>query len=104
MQRYLVYSIFSEKLHKIYIGQTADLQKRLTNHKRGYSSYTSRTDDWELFYQEEFSTRAQAIRREKELKTSRGRAFLWEYLEKCKPQVNGPSADPSGRRTGGSVS
>ncbi len=93
MNKYIVYAIYSVKLDKIYIGQTSDLGRRLKEHISGYSFYTSRTNDWELFYQEEYAHRSEAIRRERQLKSSRGRAFLWEMLLQSKAQVNGPSVD-----------
>ncbi len=34
---------------------------------------------WNLIYKEEFDTRIEAMRREKELKSSRGREFLKQF-------------------------
>jgi len=95
MKKYFVYALYSVKLNKIYISQTSDMGRRLKEHISGYSYFTSRSDDWELFYQEEYTLRSEAMRRERQLKTSRGRAFLWETLTRSKPQVNGPSEDGS---------
>jgi len=73
---YVVYALYSRKLDRLYIGQTKDLTKRLDEHQRGLSFYTRRSDDWDLIHTEDLTTRTQAMRREKELKTSRGRQFL----------------------------
>ena len=78
---YKVYSIYSESIDTIYIGQTNKLDKRIKDHNSGYSTYTSKAKDWKLFHSENFSSRCEAIIREKQLKSSRGRAFLREKLE-----------------------
>jgi putative endonuclease len=59
-----------------YIGYTEDLTKRLGQHNSGMSKYTSRDSDWRLVYKEEYHTRAEAMRREKWLKSGLGREFL----------------------------
>ncbi len=75
-----VYALYSEKINRIYVGQTDDLEERVADHRSGRSRYTSRADDWVLIHVEEFATRAEAMRRERELKTHRGRDFLREKL------------------------
>jgi putative endonuclease len=74
------YAIKNEK-GRIYIGHTENLEERLGRHNKELptkrKSYTYRNSgNWQLFYKEEFSLRADAIRREKELKSFRGREFL----------------------------
>lgn len=55
----------------LYVGQTNNLEKRLKEHK-GRSAKSSRYvrsfPSFELVYQEEFSTRSEAMKREYELK------------------------------------
>ena len=77
---YTVYAIYSESLDLIYVGQTNNIEKRLSDHKNGYSKYTSRTNDWKIIYSEIKESRSEALKREKQLKSSRGRAFLRERL------------------------
>jgi putative endonuclease len=80
---YTVYVLYSQKYDKIYIGQTEDIERRLIEHNNGLlSTYTKRYQPWEVIYAEEFETRSEAMRREKQLKTSRGRAFIWEKVKK----------------------
>jgi putative endonuclease len=59
-----------------YIGYTEDLQKRLAQHNSGISKYTSRDTGWVLIYSETYSIRAEAMKREKWLKSGVGRRFL----------------------------
>ena len=78
---YIVYAIYSKSLDIIYVGQTNDIEKRLKIHLKGYSKYTSRANDWKLFYTESKESRTDVVIRERQLKSSRGRAFLREKLK-----------------------
>ncbi len=89
---YFVYALYSQKLDIIYVGQTDNPDRRFSEHNRGYSKYTKRTNDWKLIFKQEFPTRSEAIKRERQLKSSRGRAFLRSLLVE-NDQVNGQSAD-----------
>ncbi len=76
-----VYAIRNESSGKIYIGQTADLERRLKRHngelKSKRSSYTNRNEgEWKVIYNEGVSSRKEAMARDGQLKTSRGRAFI----------------------------
>jgi putative endonuclease len=83
---FVVYAIKNEG-GKIYIGQTADLKARLDRHngllKNSKKSYTSKNKGhWELIYSEDLATRQEAISREKELKSFRGREFIRSLINK----------------------
>ena len=70
---------------KLYIGHTADVQKRLLRHNGGLptksSSYTSKQGGpWTLLHEEKFPTRREAMHREKELKSAKGREFLYNKI------------------------
>ncbi len=47
-----VYILFSEKLNRFYIGSCKDLEFRIEQHfnKDFESSFTSKTDDWEVYF------------------------------------------------------
>jgi putative endonuclease len=81
---YYVYVIKSKTTDKIYIGQTSDLGRRLSQHNDrnlGKRSYTKlQGDNWEIIYKEEFITRVEAVNREKQLKSYRGREFIKKKL------------------------
>ncbi len=77
---YKVYALYNEKIDRLYIGQTQDLEKRLREHLGGVTIYTKRTDDWVLIYTEDYETRGQAMKREKQLKSARGRKFLRDHM------------------------
>ena len=80
---YFVYALYNKEHNKIYIGQTEDLEKRLKLHteKEFKNSFTSRFDGkWSIIYTEEVLDRKQALIREKQLKSYRGREFIKKYI------------------------
>lgn len=78
---YSVYVLYSPDFNKIYIGQTSDLHTRLHYHNNGPNKgYTARYRPWEIIHRESFDTRSEALRREKELKSARGRKWIRENL------------------------
>jgi len=78
---YTVYVLYSKKYDKIYIGYTCNLIKRFHSHnKLGVKGYTVRYRPWEVVYTETFNSKNKAMKREKELKSSRGRAFIREQF------------------------
>jgi len=81
---FFVYAI-KNKFDQIYIGQTADLDKRLARHNGllpyKTKSYTSKhKSDWDVFYKEEVISRKEAMQREKQLKSYQGRVFLKKLI------------------------
>ncbi len=82
--KYFVYALYSAQLNTIYVGQTQDLKTRINQHNMGYSKYTSKTDDWILVYSEEIESKGKALKREKQLKSSRGRNFIWDKVNTFK--------------------
>jgi putative endonuclease len=65
---------------KIYTGQTSDLSRRLSQHNdpnyRGTVHTKRHPGPWRLVYQEAFGSRGEAMGRERELKSSRGRDWI----------------------------
>ena len=79
---FYVYALYSSKFNKIYVGQTCDLENRLIEHNSGLSFYTKRFIPWKIIYTEEFETRREALTREKQLKSQKGREFIWNIIKK----------------------
>jgi putative endonuclease len=78
---YKVYALYSSGFNKIYIGQTDDLDRRLFEHNNGLLSiYTKHYKPWEVIYTEEYLTRGEALKREKQLKSQKGRDFIWNLI------------------------
>lgn len=79
---YTVYAIYNKKHQRFYIGQTEDLERRLEQHNnKTFRGYTSRFDGlWNLIYSEGAASRVEAIKREKQLKSFRGREFVKQFI------------------------
>ena len=73
---FYVYVLESQKNDSLYIGSTSDLQRRLKEHNQGLSTSTKRYAPWTLIYYEASLNHADAIRREKWLKSTHGRRML----------------------------
>ncbi|MFH1822983.1 MAG: GIY-YIG nuclease family protein [Patescibacteria group bacterium] len=81
---YFVYCIYNKKHNKIYIGQTDNIIERIKLHNERVFKhcYTYRFDgEWILEYKEGFITRQEALKREKQLKSYRGRQFVWNLIK-----------------------
>ena len=77
---FTVYVLQSVSTGRCYTGQTADLERRLLEHSNGLSGYTMGRGPWNLVHQEEYSTRAEAMRRERFLKSGVGREWIESIL------------------------
>ncbi len=67
---------------RLYIGFTADLPRGVQQHQDDEGGWTKGKGPWELVLQEEFSDRAQAMRREKALKRGRANEELHRRFDK----------------------
>jgi len=63
-----LYVLQSESSGKFYIGSTDDLQRRLSEHRRGHTPSTRGRGPWKLAHQEDFATLIEARHRELEIK------------------------------------
>ena len=68
MKMYYVY-VLKNKEKGIYIGYTADLKRRITDHNSNHKGYTGK-GDWECVYYEAYKDERDARAREKLLKRS----------------------------------
>ncbi len=67
-----VYVLYSVKLNRYYVGQTHDIENRLSQHNSGRNVSTKGGIPWDLKYTEIFNTRFEAMQRESQtLKRSR---------------------------------
>ena len=72
---YTIYVIRSQEGFT-YTGYTENLNHRLSQHNGGESFWTKRGSNWCLAYSEKRSTRSEALKREKWLKSGAGRDFI----------------------------
>ncbi len=77
---YHTYVLHSPTCNQIYIGHTNSLKLRFQQHNNGLSKSTKRYIPWKLLFYEKFETRAEAMKRERELKSHKGRDFIRQLL------------------------
>lgn len=74
---YTVYVLKSIRFDKIYIGFTSDLNARLIAHNHpANKGWTHKFQPWEIKYSETFANKTEAMKREKQLKSAKGREFI----------------------------
>ena len=78
---YYLYIIYSKKLNRYYVGHSIDLTIRLSQHNNGLSSFTSKASDWVLVFQQEFTSREEAHKRELEIKRKKSRKYIEWLIE-----------------------
>jgi len=89
MDEFFVYILYSEKNNKSYVGFTADLFKRMKQHNfsvENKRAFTYRFRPWLLIHFETFSSKSQALMREKWFKSGIGREhrdrIISEFFQK----------------------
>src|SRR5512132_2007232 len=76
-----VYVLRSLKDNGFYIGYSANLRKRFSEHVTGGSFATSHRGPWRLIYYEAYLNQADALGRERYLKSGAGGRFLKAQLK-----------------------
>jgi putative endonuclease len=80
---FIVYVLYSETHKKIYIGMTSNLEERFKSHNElAKKGWTIRYRPWEIIHTENFETKREALDRELQLKSAKGRAFIWSFVPK----------------------
>ncbi|OXB00388.1 endonuclease [Flavobacterium oncorhynchi] len=77
MEEFVVYILYSEKFNKNYTGFTSNLIERFKSHNHlETKGYTLKFRPWTVIHIEFFSSKSEAMKREKYLKTGIGREFI----------------------------
>jgi len=77
---FFLYILQSESTSRYYIGQTQDVTERVAYHDSNYSKSLKNRGPWKLVYTEEFETRSEAVRRERQLKSWKDRRMIEKLL------------------------
>lgn len=78
---YYVYLLQNQNDKSFYIGFTANLKRRLFEHRNGKGGRTTRLKkNWKLIYFEGYLDKQDAMGREKFLKSGSGRKYLYKQL------------------------
>jgi putative endonuclease len=73
---YYVYVLYSELDRGLYIGYSANLRRRMAEHRLGLSAATRYRRPWRLVYYEAYLELDDALGRERFLKSGAGRTYL----------------------------
>lgn len=76
MTKYYVYVLRSIDFNRNYTGFTSDIEKRLAEHNLGKTKSTKPYRPWEILFYEEYDNKADALKREKYLKSGVGREYV----------------------------
>jgi putative endonuclease len=79
---FTTYVLQSQSTHRLYTGSTSDLNKRLEQHNTDFRFSRKHRGPWVLVHREDVATLAEAVRRERYLKTGKGREELKRSIEK----------------------
>ncbi|MBL7883180.1 MAG: GIY-YIG nuclease family protein [Bacteroidia bacterium] len=78
---FTVYVLYSPKHNKIYIGYTSDIENRMLSHNSlATKGYTIKYRPWEIVHKEFFESKVDAMKREKQLKSAKGRELIWGLI------------------------
>ena len=72
---FIVYFLKSLQTNRLYIGYTSNLESRLKYHNSDRSRSTKNGRPWEIVYTEKFTSKTEALQRERFLKNQKNREF-----------------------------
>lgn len=75
----VVYSLYSKKLNRFYIGSAKDFGSRFEKHKTHYfgkNKFTSKADDWEIFLLIKCDNERQAGKIEAHIKNMKSKTYI----------------------------
>lgn len=78
---HFVYVLQSQKTKRFYIGYTLNPKTRLNKHNRGENTSTKHGRSWKLIYLEGYLVKADALGRERFLKSGSGHRYIHKQLK-----------------------
>ena len=75
-----LYILQSGSTGRYYVGQTKDLAGRVAYHNANYSKSLKNRGPWALVYSEEYATRSEAMRRERQIKSWKDRQLIAQLV------------------------
>jgi putative endonuclease len=77
---YHVYILQSQTTGRYYIGQSIDVRARIAYHNANYSLSLKNRGPWKLVYTEQYASRSEAVRRERQIKSWKDRRMIEKLL------------------------
>jgi putative endonuclease len=80
---YSTYILFSETKNQFYIGHTGDqIEDRLRKHNSNHDGFTGGYGDWSLVYHEQYHSKAEAYKRERQIKSWKSRKMIEKLISR----------------------
>ncbi|MGH9863611.1 MAG: GIY-YIG nuclease family protein [Candidatus Acidiferrales bacterium] len=79
--KFSVYILRSDTTGRFYIGHTSNLPTRLRYHNSGRTISGKNRGPWQVVYQEDFSNRSAAVRRERQMKSWKSHRYVELILQ-----------------------
>ena len=77
-----LYSLYSPSKDRFYIGMTGDLiEERIRKHNSNHQGFTGKTGDWSLVHLERYYLKADAAKREKEIKNWKSKRMIKKLIK-----------------------
>ena len=86
-----VYILQSESSGRFYVGCAEEPAARLSEHNRGQTKSTRGRGPWLLVHQEQFRTLAEALARERQLKSWKSHRSIQELIDSFKAVERAPA-------------
>ncbi|MBN8650088.1 MAG: GIY-YIG nuclease family protein [Cytophagales bacterium] len=75
------YIIQSQSLGKFYVGETSDIEQRLKFHNSGFSEFTSKAKDWQIYLLISCKNREIARKLENHIKSMKSKIYIQNLLK-----------------------
>ncbi len=76
------YILYSDKTNRYYYGSSHNVELRLILHNEGATPSTKNGRPWKIAYVEEYETKTEALKREKEIKRIKSRKYIETLITK----------------------
>ena len=81
---FVVYILHSQTHNKYYVGQTSNIEIRLSQHNKGKNKSTKYGVPWVVVYIEEYDTKSEVYQRELYIKKQKSRLYIESLIAKQK--------------------
>ena len=82
------YILYSKSLDHFYIGHTGEIiSERLRRHNSNHKGFTGGIGDWTAVYTEQYISKTEAYRREREVKNWKSRKLISKLIDSKHPDL-----------------
>jgi len=80
MDPYYSYIIYSQTRDRYYVGSSSNPEQRLERHNQGATPSTRSGRPWKLMYVEQYASKTEALKREKDIKRRKSRKYIEDLI------------------------